>query len=247
MKQGLFYSRVANPDGVAVSYPGRPYHPTVKIYPGKDPLIMDIVFKAYNGRQLTFIKEIKSEPKRQHQSFESVSNASELKNEPKLDSSLEIQEKESDIESLLDRSHEDANQELQKLAYEIDPMRKSKGFTMLRDTRTTKKEIFDFIADKRNLHARWDETVTKDRWISIAMHGYTAEADRNIFKYNTRKLAETWHTKAVLKSIFKSKGAQYDPRLKVSELFEYAWNQGWLARDPHEVMDGALLPEKEES
>lgn len=258
-KEGLFRSLVSpvtHPNGVLVSYPGKPYHngPETTIMPhkeGDELLVLDMVFMVYTEKfrpkpLLEFVKELTAVEKRREQ-HEEVKPKFYVDKTPVVPEALvsKIEEPEdgiTDLDDLPDRTQEDANAELQQIAYEIDPVRKSVGFSTLKNKSTTIKDIYKFITEKRNLHTTLstnsNSMPVKNEWISIALHGFTDVADKEKFQYNTRKWAKKWYTKKILEQLFKDKGADYDPKKKVGELFDEAWDAGWLKRDPTDIMDG---------
>lgn len=263
-RKGLFQSLVSPfmcPDGVSVAYPGKPYYqgPEVVIKPSTEPVELDMVFMAYtslhrpNNPLLEFIKEIGAVEQRRnaHDDVQPVVEEFTLDEEEPEVPSEDVEEIEApateapDLDELPDRTQEDANAELQEIAFELDPVRKSVGFSTLREKTTTIKDIHQFITEKRNLHAVLSDNSQnmprKNEWISIALHGYTDEADKDRFQYSTRKWAKKWYTKKVLEDLFTRKGVKFDVRKKVAELFDEAWDAGWLKRDPADITDGVEI------
>lgn len=258
--KGLFQSLISPimcPDGVTVAYPGQPYYqgPEVVIMPGNEPIELDMVFMTYTRKHrpvnplLEFIKEIGAVEVRRntHEDVRPVVKEFTLEDEPKVPSksidNVEAPITEAiDLDDLPKRTQKDANGELQQIAFDLDPVRKSVGFTTLREKTTTIKDIHKFITEKRKLHAVWSDNSNnmprKNEWISIALHGYTDVMDKDRFQYSTRKWAKKWYNKKVLEDLYKHKGVKYDPRKKVADLFEEAWDTGWLQRDPTDILDG---------
>lgn len=260
MTKGLFKSLVQESEGVTVAYPGQPYAGSFKIYPSKEPIELDMVFMVYTEKHrpqrpfLQFIKELGStEQKRsQHEEINPMDetfDVDEMSEEPKdipVDAEIEQPELEGpELDELPDRTHKEADAQLQQIAYDIDPVRKSAGFATLKDPKTTIKDIHKFIVEKRNLHAvihsNSAQMPKKNEWVSIALHGYTDIIDKSRYQYNTRKWAKKWYTKKILETLYKSKGEEFDSRKKVGELFDFAWDQGWLYRDASDIMDGVEI------
>lgn len=240
MKQGLFYSLVRKLEGQRVTWPGRPYkHYTIPY--STEPIVLGMEFMAYQGRYLNFIKELEANVKRQHQKVEVVVTE-EVKEVPD-EIPTEIEKKETNLDQLPDRTHKDAHKEKQKLAYELDPIRNSAGFDKLK--KSTKREIYEYVVKVRGLVARYDETVSKGEWISLALHGYRDTIDKDKYMYNTKKLAERWYTKKVLEVLYDEKGHKFNAAKKVDELRQYAWDQGWLRRDAYEIMNKIVMPGEE--
>lgn len=244
MKKGLFYSKIKNPLGQPVAYPGKPYHPTKLLPKTEDPIVLDIVFKCYcKMGLLEFIKEY-DPTKKNYYKTEKTKGILENSPEDKLSES-EVEEKIQNIKEVedleikevpTDITFEERNRQLQEVAYEVDNLRNSTGLRQLKDRSTTNKQLFEFIK-KRGLHAVWDDKVRKNEWLSIALHGYTARANTSKHQYNTRKYAEKWYTVDTLKGLFTHHNVVVDGRWRKPTLFKEAWKNGWLELDPNEVLN----------
>lgn len=254
MAKGLFKSLIVNPDGMLVAYPGKPYQGGVRLMPSTSPIELDMVFMVYTSKHrpyqpmLEFIKEIGLREKRTDKELiKPVDKDFTMEDKPKdipenTDTIEEPKLEGPTLDELPDRTKKDADKELQDIAYEIDPVRKSVGFSTLRDRQTTIKDIHKFVTEKRQLHAvlhsNSNSMPVKSEWVSLALHGFTDSIDKNRYQYNTRKWAKKWYTKKVLEELYGKKVAEFDSKKKVADLFEEAWDLGWLKRDPNDIMDG---------
>ena len=241
MRQGLFYSLVNKHSGQRVTWPGRPYkHFTIP--KTNDILTLGMEFIVYQGRYLNFIQEIDVNAKRQHRPIDIKITEQVIETPEELPKEIEV--KKPNLDELPNRTHKEAHREKQDLAYELDPIRASAGFNKLK--KANKRKVFDYITQVRGLKARYDETVTKGEWISIALHGYTDKINKDKYVYNTKRLADKKKKKKVLETLYRDKGHKFDARKKVDELRTYAWEQGWLKRDPSEIMNNIVFPGEDE-
>lgn len=237
--QGLFYSLVKKANGQRVSWPGKPYKHYV-IPRTSDLIALDMEFAAYEGRHLRFVKVIDPNAKRQHQK-QTVKVTEKVAKVPEI-LPTEIEVKEPNLDKLPNRTHKEAHREKQELAYELDPIRRSSGFDMLKN-KFTKRQLFDWIKKVRKLEVRYDDTVNKSEYVSIALHGFSKEMNKAQYKFQTYKYVDRWYTKKVLEDLFHEKGVKLPTGKKVGELREIAWSKGWLQRDPSDVMHDVKLPE----
>jgi len=259
MKKGLFNSLVspfANPDGISVAYPGKPYYngPEIILKPGTEPIELDMVFMTYTKSKrkeplLEFIKEIgKNESKRAIvEKIKPISDDSEIVVKPPVKTDeieVDTETLESDkvvLESQIKRNKTESDKELQDIAYNLPAVRESVGFSNLRERKTTIEMIYNFITNKRKLYTNYTGNSAtmprKNEWISIALHGFTDKPDKDNFQYDTRKWCKKWYKTERLKELFKSKGLEY-PKGKLDQVFQIAWDKGWFKRDPMDIMDG---------